>query len=464
MRFSFLLPTLLLPVSLSAQDISGDWYGALEVMGAKLRVVFHLEAAGDGYTATMDSPDQKAYGIPVESVRYEASELMLQLPNLMAEYRGVYLPDSAAIRGTFTQRGMSFPLDLRREEAEEAAVQRPQHPEVPFPYRAEEVTFENAAAGITLAGTLTLPEGPGPFPVVVLISGSGPQNRDEELMGHKPFLVIADYLTRRGIAVLRYDDRGAGASTGDFSSATSDDFAGDVQAAVNFLQRRSGINAGQIGLIGHSEGGLIAPMVAARSPEAIAFIVLLAGPGVPGDEIILRQQRLIAEAEGQSEELIQLNQEFLREAFALIRAGNTEVEARATLAPLLKKLLEASAPDGKAPSPDQVAQQIDALFSPWFRHFVTYDPAPALRQVQCPVLVLNGGRDLQVDPAQNLPAVEAALQKGGNPDYTVKELPELNHLFQHAGTGSPSEYATIEETFAPQALELIATWIRERVE
>jgi len=460
--FFFLTLLLLFSKLLSAQDISGDWHGSLEVMGSKLPLVFHLEATDDGYTATLDSPDQLAFGIPVETVSYEAPDLSLKLPALKAEYRGTYREADQFFDGVFEQSGMSFPLELRREAAEAATPQRPQHPTPPFPYRVEQLTFDHEAAGITLAGTLTLPAGKGPFPAAVLISGSGPQNRNEELMGHKPFLVIADYLTRRGIAVLRYDDRGVGASGGDFAGATSQDFAGDARAAVDFLKERPEIASDKIGLIGHSEGGLIAPLVAARSPNAIAFLVLLAGPGVRGDQIILRQQSLIAEADGRSEEVIQLNQEFLREAFKLMSAGNNEVEAKANLAPLLKQVLQASSPNGETPSPDQVAQQLDALFSPWFRHFATYDPAPTLAEVRCPVLALNGAKDLQVDPGQNLPAIETALKEGGNPDFSVQSLPGLNHLFQHAATGSPSEYARIEETFAPEALELITAWISER--
>jgi len=442
------------------QEILGDWHGTLDVQGVmQLRIVFHIQSAGEGLSATLDSPDQGAFGLPVAETRYEAPTLTLLMPALQARFEGALAEDHQRIEGTFHQGGLSLPLVLTREALE--APRRPQEPQPPFPYRAEEVRFENAAQGITLAGTLTLPPGSGPHPAVVLVSGSGPQNRDEELMGHKPFLVIADYLTRRGIAVLRYDDRGVGASEGVFAGATSEDLATDVEAALDFLKNRSDLAPDKIGIVGHSEGGLLAPMVAARRKD-VAFIVLLAGPGVPGKEVLEKQVRLIELANGTDSLEVERRVAFNRELFEIVCAEPDSATLRRRLAQTLRRQYESLRPEQKARigDPDStIQQQLNTFLDPWFRFFLCYDPAPALERVRCPVLALNGEKDLQVEPKQNLGAIRAALERGGNPHHTLKELPGLNHLFQTCQTGSPNEYQQIEETFAPEALEELASWI-----
>ncbi len=311
--------------------------------------------------------------------------------------------------------------------------------------------YDNKSAGNKLAGTLTIPSGKGPFPAVVLITGSGPQDRDESLMGHKPFLVLSDYLTRKGIAVLRVDDRGVAKSTGDFATATTADFATDTEAGIAYLQTRPEVDAKKIGLIGHSEGGVIAPMIAARNHD-VAFIVMLAGSGVPGDQIIVAQTELIIEASGQSHEEAMKAGAKQRERLDLIKQNSDQ-------ASLEKQLREKLA--GEV-SEANIGVAIRQLSSPWLRYFINYDPAIALGKVTCPVLALNGGKDLQVPPSQNLPAIKKALQAAGNKDYETDELPGLNHLFQTAKTGSPSEYAQIEETMSPVVLEKIASWILRR--
>jgi hypothetical protein len=300
-----------------------------------------------------------------------------------------------------------------------------------------------------LDGTLTIPEGTGPFPAVVLISGSGPQNRDEEIFGHKPFLVLADHLTRGGIAVLRYDDRGVGQSKGDFASATSEDFAADAWAVWQALSARPEIDAKRVGLLGHSEGGLIAPMLAAAHPE-IAFIVLVGGPGVTGEQILLKQAELIATAMGAPPAAVAANAAVQRQVFAILKEETSQarIEERIGAIPVGSK--EAS------------AALVKQSASPWMRFFVRYDPAAALRKVRCPVLAIGAERDLQVAPDQNLPAIEAALKAGGNADVTITRLPGLNHLLQPAKTGLPAEYAQIETTVAPAALDAITAWIRQR--
>jgi len=288
----------------SSESIEGIWQGTLKAPGGvELRIVFKISEKPDGtMTATMDSSDQGVTGIPVEKVAFENGNLRLDVKSILGVFQGKLKEDGLEIEGEWKQSGQSFPLVLKRIE-KAAEVRRPQEPKKPYPYKEEEVVYENKEAGITLAGTLTLPRQECPFPAVLLISGSGPQDRNETLLGHRPFLVLADYLTRRGIAVLRVDDRGVGESTGNISQATSEDFATDVLAGIEYLKNRKEINPMQIGLIGHSEGGFIAPMVAVQSPD-VAFIVLMAGTGLTGEEILYLQGELMARAEGASEEAI----------------------------------------------------------------------------------------------------------------------------------------------------------------
>jgi uncharacterized protein len=346
--------------------------------------------------------------------------------------------------------------------ASSPVAQRPQDPRPPYPYKEEEVTYSGKQPGVRLAGTLTLPHGrKKQFPAVLLVTGSGAQDRNETMLGHRPFLVLADYLTRRGIAVLRVDDRGIGGSYGSSGSDTSASFAGDVEAGIEFLVSRKDIDPERIGLIGHSEGGLIAPMVASKSAD-VAFIVLMAAPGVKGEELLKQQAALVAKARGASDEVIALNLETQSRMFALLRQGKDYIAMERELREIWGEAKnKMTADDIRAMGdPDVVArQQIRAVMSPWFRYFLAYDPREALEHTQCPVLAINGELDLQVPPRQNLPAIEAALKAGGNKDFTVTELPHLNHLFQTTLTGSPAEYASIEETLSPVVLRTMGDWI-----
>jgi hypothetical protein len=343
-----------------------------------------------------------------------------------------------------------------------AAKKRPQEPKPPFPYKAENVTYSNAAAGAKFAGTLTLPRSGGPFPAVLLITGSGQQDRDESIFGHRPFLVIADYLTRRGIAVLRVDDRGVGGSTGDVAHATSEDFASDVLAGIAYLKSRADIDPRRIGLVGHSEGGLIAPMVARRSPD-VAFIVLLAGTGIPGDQILYLQQAAIARQMGASTPTILINRAVEQLLLTAIKRGTDPAAPDPKSKQPVDDRRAPPPKDDKKPADNEASAAMDKLAkrvgSPWLRFFISYDPRPALREVRCPVLALIGSKDIQVPAKENLPEIEKALKAGGNKNYMVKELPNLNHLFQTCRTGNIDEYGRIEETFAPSALELIADWV-----
>ncbi|MDR1937496.1 MAG: alpha/beta hydrolase [Tannerellaceae bacterium] len=438
--------------------ITGQWNGALSVQGIQLRLVFHITQTATGYSATMDSPDQGAAGIPVTTVSFENQVLKMSVTNAGIEYEGTFGQDDV-ITGTFKQMGQTFPLNLSRKTLEKETLIRPQEPAKPYPYREGEVSFENAEAGIRLAGTLTLPEKGDAFPAVILISGSGAQNRDEELMGHKPFLVIADHLTRNGIAVLRFDDRGTASSTGDFSTATSLDFSKDVEAALRYLQTRKEINPQKIGLIGHSEGGVIAPMLAARSTD-VAFIVLLAGTGVPGDRLLLSQQEAMYTASGMDTSEWKSLKATNEKAFEMLVQSNDPKQLKNDLVAYLKQSLKDYPEQKQGMSEEQFIQSsVIQLTRPWMIYFIKYDPASALEKTKCPVLALNGDKDLQVPAKENLEAIRAALTKGGNKQVTIKTLPGLNHLFQECTTGLPAEYPTIEQTFSPVALKEMSQWI-----
>ncbi|TDE45999.1 alpha/beta fold hydrolase [Flavobacterium rhamnosiphilum] len=456
-KLILILLTVFTSLTIYSQDITGQWNGILKVQGIQLRLVFNITKNENGFSATMDSPDQGAKGIPVTTTAFENSKLKLEVANARIEYNGEL--KEKAIIGTFMQNGQSFPMDLSREKTEKKVLVRPQEPSKPYSYYSEEINFENKKDKIVLAGTLTLPKKGGNYPVVILISGSGPQNRDEELMGHKPFLVISDYFTKNGIAVLRYDDRGVAQSKGDFKTATSLDFASDVESAIAYLKTRKEINKNKIGLVGHSEGGIIAPMVASKSKD-VNCIVLLAGTGIPGDQLLLLQQELMSRASGVSEVDIQNSIASMKRAVGIISKSTNSEQLKIELTEYIKAA-NSKGPEeiGKISKDDYIKSQVDQMTSPWNQYFIKYNPATALEKVKCPVLAVNGEKDLQVPPKENLTAIKNALEKGGNKKVTIKEFPNLNHLFQECKTGSPNEYAEIEQTFSPTALDEITKWI-----
>lgn len=455
-----LVLTFLTSLAATAQDITGKWNGVLKVQETQLRLVFNVTKSGETFNATMDSPDQGANGIPVTKTTFENSKIKFEVANVRIEYNGE-LKDNEII-GTFKQGSQEFPMNLSRKAIEKEIVKRPQEPSKPYSYYSEDVTFQNLNAKVSLAGTLTLPKKEGVFPVVILISGSGPQNRDEELLGHKPFLVLSDYFTKNGIAVLRYDDRGVGLSKGDFKTATSADFATDVESAITYLKTRKEINKKQIGLVGHSEGGLIAPMVASKSKD-VNFIVLLAGTGIQGDKLLLLQQELIAKANGASETDIKKSIQANAKLFEMVVQSNDNQKLKADLTYQINEIIKndnsAEIPNGMTKE-QYITLQVNQITSPWMEYFIKYNPTPTLEKVKCPVLAVNGEKDLQVPPKENLTAIKNALIKGGNKNVTTIEFPNLNHLFQECKTGSPSEYATIEQTFSPIALAEITEWIK----
>ena len=349
--------------------------------------------------------------------------------------------------------------------SEKSTSVKPQEPTPPYPYHTEEVKFENGQAGITLSGTLTLPEKEGNFPVVILITGSGPQGRNEEIFGHKPFLVIADHLTRQGFAVLRYDDRGIGKSTGNFMAATSMDFAADAESAVEYIKSRKEINSEKIGVAGHSEGGLVAAMAAYHTKD-ISFVISLAAPGVTCIEVVNLQAELIARAGGVDEKGIAVINRANREITGILRKSADTTRLRADLTAYAKAHMqnypEQMIPPGQTKE-QVIKNQIDAMCTPWYQFLYKVDPATYFGKIACPVLAMNGGKDVQVDARQNLYAIAKAVKNGGNPNVTVHELPNLNHLFQESKTGHPSEYAGIQQTFSPAALALISDWITAQI-
>ncbi len=424
------------------QQGGGDWRATMSTGALQLRVAMHL-----GATSTFDSIDQGAFGFPARMVS-EGRHLIVTIEKV-GVFEGDLSEDGQMLIGALKQGARSTPLVFVRGTF--VAANRPQMPVKPFPYRSEEVGYDNSQhPGVHLAGTLTLPAGTEPFPAVLLITGSGSQDRDGTIFEHKPFLVLADYLTRRGVAVLRVDDRGMGGSTGASPNDTTADFATDVETGVAWLKTRREIDPARIGLLGHSEGGVIAPLVASRDPS-IAFVVLLGGPGVPGADVIVEQVRAIALASGTPASKA--------EKAALVQKALLDAIVKSPDAMAARAAASKALSDHGAPAPDEAT--LRQLTSPWYRNYIAHDPRPPLRAIKRPVLALLGGKDTQVTASQNAPALREALRR--NPHGRVVELPNLNHLFQTAITGSVDEYGKIEETIAPEALKIIGDWIIDRM-
>jgi hypothetical protein len=441
------------------------WAGAIKTPAGELRIVFHVSQNPEGsLQATFDSPDQRAYGLPVDSFTVADGVLRIEIRIAGGVFEGKLSPDGRKAEGQWSQSGNSLPLALERvDEAPEA--KRPQVPAKPYPYHEEQVTYDNIGAGVRLAATLTLPKSGGPFPAVVLIAGSGRLDRDESLRGHKPFLVLADYLTRRGIAVLRADKRGVGGSTGDHGEATTEDYAGDALAGLAYLKTRDEIDAKRIGLLGHSEGADVAPLAATCSGD-VAFIVLLAPSGVNGEQGIYEQEALIRKALGAPDNAIARRRAEREQIFAIVNQEKDNAVAEKRIREAIISRFAAMTEEQKTAAgvtkesiEANVQATTDEVLNPWFRFFLSYDPKPTLLKVRVPVLAVWGEKDLQVPPRQNLPLVEEGLEAGGNRDHTIRELPGLNHLLQTAKTGSPEEYAQIAETMSSVALQLIGDWI-----
>ena len=439
-------------------SVAGRWEGAISVVGQDFGIVVVFTDVGAAMTASIDIPQQGAKAIPLRNVRASGGSVHFELPAGpgLAVFEGTVTGD--VMSGTFAQGAAKGTFEMKRGAA--------MRPEPPPPYRQEEVTIQ--AGAVTLAGTLTAPATAGAHPAVVLITGSGPQNRDEELFGVKPFKTIADHLTRAGIAVLRCDDRGVGGSTGSVSKSTTADFADDVLAEVRYLEARPDIDKAHIGLLGHSEGGLVAPMAAVKS-RSVAFIVLMSGPALTGEKIMLAQAELIAAAERVPEEQVRANADLQRMIFAAVRSGTgweavTEAGEKLAMSAIarLPEEQRMAMGDPQAVARQGIMAEVSRVRSPWFKFFLDYDPAPTLAKVQVPVLALFGGKDLQVPTEPNRRVMEEVFAKSGLKDYRIVVMPGANHLYQQANTGSVSEYTTLKKEFVPGFLDLLTTWIGER--
>lgn len=451
-KFLFLLVFICyLQNTFAQKNIVGTWYGTLKVPKTTIRINFNISQKDTTLITTMDSPDQGAFGIPTDKTRYKDKKIAIYLNAMLVNFKGKLENDT--IKGAFTQRGVAFPLNLTKNKSKAPKQKsRLQDPKKPYPYISEDVVFTNKKAdNIKLSGTLTLPKNVKNPIVVVLISGSGPQNRDEEVkqFNHRAFLVLSDFLTKNGIAVLRYDDRGIAKSEGNFKTATTLDFATDASSAIDYLKSRKDVNFSKIGLIGHSEGGLIAPIVASKRKD-IDFIILLAGPGVDGGKILESQNRKISALSGVPENLIEANEIRSKKIHSIVKQAKNTNEIKEKLTRLLER----------ENLPDNAKKQLlDAYTDKWLVKFVQLNPQDYLQKVTCPILALNGSKDVQVLPKLNLNGIKKATKN--NKQVTAKEIKDLNHLFQPCVTGMVNEYATIETTFSPKAMQEISTWIHQ---
>lgn len=458
--FLILIPAL----SYSQPKLEGRWIGKLEIMDMTLSLDITFTGQNDSMKGAIDIKEQNAFGIPLDKIKTSGEKVSFEMPSgkNTAYFKGKIIGDS--LPGTFTQSGIKGKFGLKRTSEIKVSADT-----VNLPYNSEEVTFYNGA--LTFAGTLTTPKTEGKHPAVVMITGSGPQNRDEEIFGFKIFGIIADHLTRNGIAVLRYDDRGIGGSTGSaVSESTTDDFAGDVVEAVKFLQARNDINAEQVGLFGHSEGGIVAPLAFTKY-DKIAFMVLMAGTGVKGIDILKEQSTLIMKADSSTtDEEITGYMKMLD----LIYETSTKNSGWDDLKESIKQNIEENF--DKIPEETrnyitdkdeyintQANATIKQFKSNWMLYFLEYDPSAALSKVTCPVYLLFGSNDLQVPPVQNEKPMVDALTKAGNKDFTVNVMPKANHLFQESVTGSPAEYTTLKKEFLPGFLDAVTMWIGQRV-
>lgn len=435
--------------------------GTIELPGAALPFYVTLAPHDVSWTATIDIPLQGTRGLALQNVIFDGQALSFSLDLVAAKWTITLDTEGDSTACELLQAGATFPCSVTAIDAaafaELTSPKRPQTPKPPFPYTTREVTLESGAelssrpsGPVKLAGTLAIPSGPGPHPAAILITGSGAQDRDETLFDHKPFAVLADHLARNGVATLRLDDRGVGGSTGDLSQATTDILAADVLVAHAWLRTQPEIAADKVGVIGHSEGGIVGPAAAAKD-RSVAFVVMLAGTGVPGEQIVVKQTELITRKSGMADADVKQAIAQQRQIFETLAKVKDEAAARARIA----EIIRTTGPVDDA----ALLPQVDMLFSPWFRAFMAHDPRPVLAKVKVPVLALVGELDLQVDADQNLPEIEKALKKAKNRRVTARRLPGLNHLFQPAQTGLVAEYGAIEQTMSPEVLALVSGWI-----
>ncbi len=463
----FLICMAFIGFSFGQKSVVGNWLGTLPV-GGGLRVVFHISKDGSIYTANMDSPDQGAKGIPVSSVIVNGDSLYLKVDMLKGGFGGKFTNDTT-IAGKLLQDHNEMPLTLIKTKAD-VGLKRPQTPKPPFGYMSDDVEYDNADKSVHFGATLTSPFGKGKFPAAILITGSGQQDRDETIMEHKPFAVIADYLTKQGFAVLRVDDRGKGKTKGAVATATSADFANDVEATLSFLKKQSNIDTNSIGLIGHSEGGLIAALVGSRRSD-INFIVMLAGPGVSGAELMAAQNEALLTSQGFKKDIADAYGKFylqlakgvsaaVNEDSAMMAAKSVFENWKGTVAHTTLEILGMSE---RNQIQEKLTGMVKAFRSPWMKYFISTNPADFLEKTNAKVLALNGEKDIQVIAKPNLEGIKNALQRSQSKGYETKMLPGLNHLFQHCKQCTVAEYGKLEETFSPEALTIMGDWLKKEV-
>ncbi|WP_282055424.1 alpha/beta hydrolase family protein [Maribacter luteus] len=446
-----LIISFMVSVSIFGQNISGDWRGEMDIQGNKLRLSFEIKEDSLGYTATMAVPQQNLSDLEMERVVFMDSILTISMPPMNMKYSG-RLINGNQIDGQFEQNGIKLPLSLTKGGN---GYRRPQEPIPPYDYVSREVMFENQIDNIVLSGTLTIPKSSSAYPVIIIVGGSGPQNRDGQMFAHKPYLVISDYLTKNRIGTFRYDERGVGNSEGDLASVGFDEQVNDLDAAIDFIKKNSGMNPSSVGVIGHSLGGILATDVAVKRTD-IDFIVLMASPGVNGKQLLLSQKAVIEKKMGAPNESVQKGQEIFGGVYDIIIRNERDTASKDSIYSYLGKKM------GKDLSKEQITSIADQLTSPEITGILRSRPSELLEKLNCPVLAINGSNDLQVDPKENLSAIEIALSRGGNKDFKVMELQGLNHLFQESNTGLPNEYSELEQTISPKALEIITEWIRNR--
>ena len=459
---AFVIAFIISIVNANSQDISGDWSGKAKRGDKEIIFVFNIKQENSTYSTTMGVPTFRVSGVKPSTTTFTNGTLIIDGSNVGMNYKGIFNNEAQQFEGTYKEGGIEMTLNLKKGTVKIEESRRPQEPLKPYPYYEEDIVFENTESKIELAGTLTLPNKSGKFPVVILISGSGPQDRDESFMGHKPFLVLADYLTKQGIGVLRFDDRGHGKSTGDFGNATTEDFSKDVLSAIAYLKTRKEVEIKNIGLIGHSEGGIIAPLVANNSKD-VAFMVLLASTGISGTELSVMQSKTLRQFPVEDEVAFEKN---TRKAIAIVTSNKSESEIKKELTKHYNDFLRPILTSLNVPEKNINAfidSQLKTSLKPWSRYFLQYNPADEIEKLQIPVLSLNGSKDTQVNAKINQEGIQKALIKGNNQDYKIVELENLNHFFQKCETGKMDEYRKIEQTFSPTALKEISDWILKRI-
>lgn len=440
-------------ISSFSQDISGSWIGELNIPSGKFELAFKILKNGDHYESTIDIPKQGLNGVKAETTTFIDKEIIMTFPSFQLEYKG-NLNDKNEIIGNLYKGNSPVSLNLHQGEI---ILNRPQEPKPPFDYYSENITFISSD-NLKMEGTLTLPEKKGKFPVVIIISGSGPQNRDGEIFGHKPYYVIADQLTKNGIGVLRFDERGVGKSEGNFETASISVLSSDINSAITYLKTRKEVNNKKIGLVGHSIGGIIAPKVASENKD-VNFIVLLAAPAINGDELMLLQKATLERMMGLNELQISQGQEIVKGAYDIIVNSNLENQ-------FLKDSIHSFYVNkyGNMLPKNQRNAVIEQITGNEILSLIKSKPSEYLEKIKCPVLALNGDKDFQVPAKENLSALKNSFEKNGNKDVKIVELENLNHLFQESKTGMSSEYSEIEQTISPKVLELITNWIIEQTE